>query len=53
MMHVAEKLGIRLEGRERELVQWQDQWQDRLRYGLLRREWLDKDGRRPIQSKSM
>lgn len=39
MMHVAEKLGFKLEGRERELVCWQGVWQDRLRYGLLRAEW--------------
>ena len=39
MIRVAEKLGFRYEGRERELIQWQGQWQDRIRFGLLRREW--------------
>jgi len=39
MMRVAEKLSFIVEGRERELIQWQDKWQDRIRYGLLRREW--------------
>jgi RimJ/RimL family protein N-acetyltransferase len=42
MMHVAEKLGFRCEGRERELIQWQGVWQDRIRYGLLREEWEDR-----------
>jgi RimJ/RimL family protein N-acetyltransferase len=39
MVHVAEKLGFTFEGLERELVQWQGVWQDRLRYGMLREEW--------------
>jgi RimJ/RimL family protein N-acetyltransferase len=39
MRRVAEKLGCQLEGRERELIEWNDQRQDRLRYGLLRSEW--------------
>jgi RimJ/RimL family protein N-acetyltransferase len=39
MMHVAKKLHFRLEGREREMIQWQGEWQDRLRYGMLRQEW--------------
>jgi RimJ/RimL family protein N-acetyltransferase len=39
MVRVAEKLGFKYEGRERELVQWQGEWQDRIRYGMLRSEW--------------
>ena len=39
MCRVAEKLGFRAEGRERELIQWRAEWQDRLRFGMLRREW--------------
>lgn len=39
MMHVAEKLGFKHEGTERELVEWQGVWQDRIRYGMLRGEW--------------
>lgn len=39
MMHVAEKLGFKHEGTERELVEWQGIRLDRVRYGLLRREW--------------
>lgn len=39
MMHVAVKLGFKFEGRQRELIQWQDKWHDLIRYGLLRREW--------------
>ena len=41
MVCVAEKLGFREEGRERELIQWQGKWQDRIRFGLLRQEWGD------------
>jgi len=39
MMRVAEKSGFRQEGQEREILMWQGKWQDRIRYGLLRREW--------------
>ena len=39
MMRVAEKLGFIQEGTEREVIQWQGQWQDRVRYGMLRSEW--------------
>jgi len=39
MRRVAEKLGLTLEGQERELIYRQGVWQDRLRFGLLRREW--------------
>ena len=39
MMHVAEKLGFKHEGTERQLVEWQGVWQDRIRYGVLRKEW--------------
>jgi RimJ/RimL family protein N-acetyltransferase len=41
MVRVAEKLGFREEGRERELIQWQGEWQDRIRFGMLRQEWGD------------
>lgn len=39
MRHVAEKLGFTHEGTERELIEWQGVRQNRIRYGLLRREW--------------
>lgn len=39
MLHVAEKLEFRHEGTERELLQWQGEWIDRVRYGMLREEW--------------
>jgi RimJ/RimL family protein N-acetyltransferase len=39
MKHVAEKLGFVFEGAEREMMQWQGEWLDRLHYGLLRLEW--------------
>jgi RimJ/RimL family protein N-acetyltransferase len=53
MMRLAEKLGFVKEGVERELICWQAQWQDRIRYGLLRREWRDRSERKIPQSKSM
>jgi len=46
MMHVAEKLGFKREGTERELVEWQGVRQDRIRYGLLRREWEENKANR-------
>ena len=42
MMRVAEKLGFTYEGRERELIHWQREWLDRVRYGMLRTEWEEK-----------
>jgi RimJ/RimL family protein N-acetyltransferase len=33
------KVGFIHEGAERELIEWQGQWQNRLHFGLLRREW--------------
>ena len=39
MMHVAEKVGFKLEGIEREVLQWQGEWLDLIHNGLLRREW--------------
>ena len=42
MMHLSEKLGYIFEGRERELIQWQGEWIDRVRYGMLRAEWEEK-----------
>ncbi len=33
------KLGFTHEGTERQVAQWQDRWQDRLYFGLLRSEW--------------
>ena len=35
MMHVAEKLGFVREGAERELIQWQGEWLDRVHFGML------------------
>ena len=39
MARVAEKLGFFHEGTERELIQWQGAWIDRIRFGMLRSEW--------------
>jgi RimJ/RimL family protein N-acetyltransferase len=45
MMRVAEKVGLIHEGAERELLEWQGERLDLVRYGLLRREWLAGRGR--------
>jgi len=39
MIHVAEKVGFIREGIDREIIQWQKQWIDRLQFGMLRKEW--------------
>ena len=36
------KTGFTHEGTERELIEWQGQWQDRLYFGILRQEWEKK-----------
>jgi len=41
MMRVAEKVGFVREGAERELMQWQGEWLDRVHFGMLRKEWGD------------
>ncbi|MBL7127430.1 MAG: GNAT family N-acetyltransferase [Ignavibacteria bacterium] len=42
MMHVAEKVGFVLEGKQREFIKWKDEWLDAVHYGMLRREWEEK-----------
>ncbi|MFW6041065.1 MAG: GNAT family N-acetyltransferase [Thermoplasmatota archaeon] len=39
MIRVAEKVGFEYEGKDRGIVRWKDKWIDRLKFGLLRREW--------------
>jgi len=39
MIRVAEKLRFRHEGADREIIRWQDEWVDRLHFGVLRNEW--------------
>jgi RimJ/RimL family protein N-acetyltransferase len=39
MIRVGEKLGFTHEGTDREIIFWQNEWLDRLHFGLLRREW--------------
>ena len=39
MIRVAEKVGFIPEGADREIIQWQDHWIDRVRFGMLRQEW--------------
>ncbi len=41
MVRVAEKVGFKFEGIEREVRFWQGQWLDRLHYGLLISEWRE------------
>ena len=39
MVRVAEKVGFVQEGADREIVLWQGQWPDRIRFSMLRAEW--------------
>jgi len=39
MIRVGEKLGFTHEGTDREVIYWQNEWIDRLHFGLLREEW--------------
>ncbi len=39
MIRVAEKLGFKLEGIEHEVIYWNGEWVDKVRFGMLRREW--------------
>lgn len=41
MIRVAEKLGFRDEGCERELRKWDGEWLDKIHYGILRKEWKE------------
>lgn len=43
MNKVAEKLGFVKEGVDREIVYWNGEWLNRIRYGLLLEEWRKKD----------
>lgn len=42
MIRVAEKTGFTREGTERHLLQWQGQWLDGIRFGMLRHEWEER-----------
>lgn len=39
MIRVAERIGFRAEGADREVIKWKGKWVNRLHYGLLRPEW--------------
>ena len=39
MIRVAQKLGFVLEGTQRQVRKWQDEWLDLHNYGMLREEW--------------
>lgn len=45
VMRVAEKLGFIPEGLQREVLQWQGEWQNFIHYGMLRAEWEKKFSR--------
>ncbi|MDH4211890.1 MAG: GNAT family N-acetyltransferase [candidate division WOR-3 bacterium] len=40
MISVGKKLGFTHEGTDREIIYWQNEWVDRLHFGVLRKEWL-------------
>lgn len=40
MMRLAEKLGLKMEARVRQVRYWQGQYWDSIRYGVLRDEWF-------------
>jgi RimJ/RimL family protein N-acetyltransferase len=50
MARVAEKVGFRFEGLEREARFWEGQWLDRLHYGLLASEWREQETRARMKS---
>lgn len=39
MIRVAEKVGFRFEGAQKEMIEWQDEWLDYMHFGILRTEW--------------
>jgi len=39
MNKVAKRLGFKKEGVDREVIHWEGTWLDRIRYGILRKEW--------------
>jgi RimJ/RimL family protein N-acetyltransferase len=45
MIRVAERLGFKHEGTDRQIINWRGQWHDRLHYGMLRSEWEELRGR--------
>lgn len=49
MVRLAEKVGFRFEGMEREVRFWEGQWLDKLHYGLLASEWRDLEIRARIR----
>lgn len=47
MVRVAEKIGFKYEGRQREMQFWQGEWLDLLHFGILREEWSRIESRKP------
>ena len=39
MIRVAEKVGFKYEGSQREMRYWEDEWLDLMHFGILREEW--------------
>lgn len=46
MRRIAEKLNFILEGRQREVLQWDGKWFDLMHFGILRVEWEEKRQKR-------
>lgn len=42
MIQVGKKLGFMHEGTDREIIYWNNEWLDRLHFGMLRREWEER-----------
>lgn len=42
MVQVGKKLGFMHEGTDREIIFWNNEWLDRLHFGILRKEWEEK-----------
>jgi len=42
MIEVGKKLGFIHEGTDREIIFWNNEWLDRLHFGMLRREWEER-----------
>jgi RimJ/RimL family protein N-acetyltransferase len=45
VVRIGQKLKFALEGRDREILQWQDRWLDRLHFSMLRAEWESEQRR--------
>ena len=44
MIQVGKKLGFTHEGTDREIIYWENEWLDRVHFGILRKEWEKRHG---------